>query len=106
METRYLLTHEVKHEVNISVIFGSNHILKSDYIFMSIQLLEKHNFSEGPLRVCRVLKGIKVLLERDDLLSPLVYGLPHDTVGSFAQFLEDLVLLKHMRFDFFSHIVL
>jgi hypothetical protein len=31
--------HKVENEVDVTVIFGANHVLKSDYIFVSSQLL-------------------------------------------------------------------
>ena len=54
--------HKVENQVNISVVFSSNDILKSDDVFMPIQLLQKHHFSESPLRISSILEGIKVLL--------------------------------------------
>ena len=96
--------HKIKHQVNISVVFRPNHILKPDDVFMAIQLLQEDNFPKCPLRIRGVLKSIKILLKCDNLLGAFVNGLPDNTVGSLAELLENLVLLQDMGLDFLSHI--
>ena len=76
--------HEIEHEVDITIVFGSNHVLQSDYILMTRQLLQKDNLAEGPLGIRSILESVEVLLQSNDLLRPLINGLPDDTVGSLS----------------------
>ena len=75
--------HEVKHEVDISIVLSSDHILQPDYVFMPRELLKKDNLTEGTLCISRILEGIEVFLQCNYLLSSLVDRFPNDTVGSF-----------------------
>ena len=76
--------HEVEHEINVSVIFSTNHVLQSNDVLVTSQLLQKDNLTECSLGICGVLKGVKVLFKSDDLFCSLVNGLPYDTIGSLA----------------------
>ena len=76
--------HEVEDQVNIPVVFSAYHILQPNNVLMASQLLQENNLTESSLGICRVLKGIEVLLEGDNLLRPLVNSFPHDTVGTLT----------------------
>lgn len=76
--------HEVEDEVDIAVIFSSNHILQPDNVLVACQLLQKDNLAKYPLGISRVLESVKVLLESDNLFGSLVDGLPDDTVCSLS----------------------
>ncbi len=76
--------HKIEDKVDVSVVLGTDHILKSDDIFMTREFLEEYNLSEGPLSICRILKGVKVLLESNDVLRLLINGFPNDAVGSLT----------------------
>ena len=76
--------HEVEHQVNVSVIFSSDNILKADNIFMTRQFLQENDFSKRSLCISCVLKGIKILLESDNVFCLFVDSFPHDTVGSLS----------------------
>lgn len=95
--------HEVKNEVDVFVVLSPDDVLESDYVFMSSQFLQENDFSESALGVGSVLEGVEVLLERTNFFGSFVDGLPDDAVRSFAQFLDDLVLLENVGFDFFRH---
>ena len=79
--------HEVEDQVDVTVVFSPNNVLKTYNIFVAIKLLQEDHFSKGSLRVRGVLEGIKVLFECNNLFSPFVNSLPDNTVGSFAQLL-------------------
>ena len=79
-----ICVHEVEHQVDISVVLGSDHVLQSDYVFVAGQLLQKDNLSEGSLGVSRVLESIEVLFEGHDLFSSLVDGFPHDSIRTLS----------------------
>ena len=96
--------HEVEDEVDISIVFCSDDVLQPDDVFVAVQLLKEDDLSECPLGVSCILKSIEVLLERHNLLGPLVDGLPDDTVRTFAKLLKDLVLLEDVSLDLFRHI--
>ena len=74
--------HKVEYQVDIAVIFSPDHILQADYIIVTIQLLQKYDLSKCPLGVCCILKGVKVLLDCNNLLCLLVNCLPDYTVCS------------------------
>lgn len=89
--------HEVEDKVDITVIFGANDVLKSDDIFMTRELLEEDNLSEGALGVSCILKGVKILLQSDDLFCLFVNGFPHDTISSLAY-----ILSRHIKYFSFE----
>ena len=70
---------------------------------MAIQLLQKHNLSEGPLGISGILEGIEILLQSNNFLGSFIDGFPNDTVGTLTKLLENLVLFQNVSFDFFSH---
>jgi len=96
--------HEVEHEVDISIVLSSDYVLQPYNVFVTIKFLQENNLSEGTLGISRVLEGVEVLLESDDLLSSFVDCFPDNTVGTLAQLLENFILLKDMSLDFFSHL--
>ena len=53
--------HEVKYQVNVAVVFGTDHILQNNDVLVASQLLQENNFSEGALRVRCVLERIEIL---------------------------------------------
>lgn len=95
--------HEVEHQVDVPVVLSSDYVLKSNDVLVTIQLLQEDDLTESPLSIGGVLKGIEVLLQGYNLFSPLVNGLPDDTVSSFTQLLDDLVLFEDVRFNLFRH---
>ncbi len=62
--------------------------------------VEEHDLAIGALCVGGVLEGVEVLFEGVYCFVFLVDDLPYDTVGSAANFLNDLVPLEDVRFDF------
>ncbi len=76
--------HKVKNEVDIAIIFGANHILKSNDVLVARQLLQEYNLTECALSIRSILESVKILLESDDLLGPFVDGFPDNTVSSLS----------------------
>ena len=74
--------HEVKHQVDVAVVFGTHHVLQADDVLVARQLLQENDLSEGALRVRGVLERIEVFLEGNDLLRSLVDGFPDNAVGA------------------------
>lgn len=70
---------------------------------MSVQLLQEHDLPECPLRIGCVVKSIEYLLQRHYSLKFAIDSLPHDSVGSFAEFFYDFVFFKNMWFNLFCH---
>ena len=97
--------HEVKDKVDVAIVLSPNHILEPDNVLVASKLLEEDDLAESPLSIRGVLEGVKVLLESDNFLGPLVDGLPDDSIGSFAQLLQDFVLSQHVGFKFFRHLL-
>lgn len=93
--------HKIKHQVYIFIVLGSHHIQQADYVLVACELLQKYDFSEGALSVCRILKSIEVLLKRYNLPCALVHGFPDNAISPCALFLEELVAFEHMGFYFF-----
>ena len=76
--------HEVKYQVDVSVIFGPDHVLKPNDILMTVELLQKDDLSECSLGVCRILKSVKVLLQSHYLLGFLIDSFPNNTICSLS----------------------
>ncbi len=76
--------HKVEDQINISIVLGANYILQSDDVLMPRQLLQKDNLSKSTLGIRCILKGIKVFLERHNVLGLLINGFPHDTVSALS----------------------
>ncbi len=74
--------HEIEYKVYIAVVLGTDHILKSDDVFMARQFLQEDNLSECALGISCVLKSIEILLKGHNILRLLINGLPNDSVGS------------------------
>jgi hypothetical protein len=55
--------HEIKNQVQVFVVLRLDNIEKSHYILMPIQLLQKHHFSERPLRIGCIVECIKYFLK-------------------------------------------
>ena len=60
--------HEIEDEIDIPVVFCSYHILQSNDVLVTVQLLEEYNFTECTLSVSCILESIEVFLYGDDLL--------------------------------------
>lgn len=84
--------HEVKDQVNISVILRADYIEQSNNVLVAIEFLKKHDFSKGALGICGVLERVERLLDSHHLSRLFVDSLPDNAVSAFAQFLEHLVL--------------
>lgn len=76
--------HEIKYQVYVSVVLGTDHILEADDVFMSRQFLQENDLSKSALCISRILECIKVFFQCHDLFGSFVNGLPHNTVGSLA----------------------
>ena len=76
--------HEVKDEVDVTVVLGADNVLQADDVFMAGELLQKDDLAEGALRVGCVLEGVEIFLKGNDLLGLLINGLPHNTVGTLT----------------------
>lgn len=76
--------HKVEHQVDVAVIFSTHHILESDDVFVTGEFLQENDLAEGTLSIRRILESIEVLLQRNNLLRPLVNCLPDNTVSSLS----------------------
>ena len=95
--------HEVEDEVNVTIVFSADYVLKANNVLVTSQLLQEDDLAERALRVSSVLESVEVLLEGDNLFGALVDGLPHDTVRSLTQLLKDFVFLENVRLDLLRH---
>lgn len=71
-----------------------------------LDLVEEHDLAIGALGVGGVLECVKIFFEGVDCFVFLVDYFPYNTIGSAADFLDNLISLKNVRFDFvvsFSH---
>ena len=84
--------HEVENEIDISVVFRPDDVLQSDDVLVADELLQEDDLTERPLRISRVLEGVEVLLESNNLFSALVNSFPDDAVGTLAKLLQNFVL--------------
>ena len=76
--------HKVEDEVDVTIVFSSDHVLKADDVLVTGQLLEEDDLTEGALGVGGVLEGVEVLLQRDDFFGALVNGLPDNAVSALT----------------------
>ena len=95
--------HELKNQVDITVVVRLEHIRQRDDVLVPLHLLQEHDLAKGPLRVGSVLEGVEDLLQRDNLLCPLVHRPPHDAVGALTELLHDIILSQHVPIDLFTH---
>ena len=71
-----------------------------------LDLVEEHDLAVGALGVCGVLEGVEVLFECVDGFVFLVDYFPYNTIGPATDFLDNLVALKDVGFNFivsFTH---
>lgn len=76
--------HEVEDEVNVTIVFSADYVLKANNVLVTSQLLQEDDLAERALRVSGVLESVEVLFKGDNLFGALVDGLPHDTVRSLS----------------------
>lgn len=74
------LTHIVKYKIYVAVVISFEDIHEANDILMSCQFLEEHDFSERPLSIRSILKGIKDLFQRHSLICAPVRALPHNAI--------------------------
>lgn len=75
-----MLTHELKHQVDVFVVVGAQHVEEADDVGMRRELQQEHDLPEGSLRVRLVPEGVEDLFHRHHVTGPPVDGLPHDAV--------------------------
>ena len=76
--------HEVEDEVNVTIVFSADYVLKANNVLVTSQLLQEDDLAERALRVSGVLESVEVLFKGDNLFGALVDGFPHDTVRSLS----------------------
>lgn len=79
--------HVLKDQVKVFIIFGSNHLRQSHYVWV-LDLMKKSYLAESSLRICRMLEGIKNLFKSESLSPLFISDLPNYAVGSAAYFFE------------------
>ena len=93
--------HEVKHHVEIFVVFCFDDVDQADNVLMAIEFLEEHNLTKSSLCISGIVERIKDFLQCDDLLGFLAECLPNDTVCAFTKLLDYLELAQDVWLDFF-----
>lgn len=76
--------HLVEDKLDVSVIFSPHYIQQPDYIFVSVQILQKHYFPECSLSICSVLKSVKYLFKSYYLFRWPLDCFPDNTLCSFS----------------------
>jgi len=76
--------HEIENQVDVTIVLSSNHVLQSNYILVARQLLQKYDLTEGPLGISGILESVEVFFQGDNLLRPLIYRLPDNTIRSLS----------------------
>jgi hypothetical protein len=71
--------HVLKHHVDVAIVVRLHHVGHQDNVLVAGKLLQKHDFSERPLCICRILERVKNLLDGHKFLRLLVNGLPDDS---------------------------
>ena len=74
----------VEGEVDVAVVLGLDDVLEPDDVLVAAELLEVHDLAERPLRVRRIAERVEALLQSDDVVAPLLHGLPDDAVGAYS----------------------
>jgi hypothetical protein len=72
--------HVVKCKVNVSVVFGLDHMLQSNDVLVSAECLQVHDLSKGALGVYRVAESVETLLQRYYLSCALVDDFPDNAI--------------------------
>ena len=82
------LTHEIKHHVNVTIIFCFQDITETNNVWVSCQLLQVLNFTVCSLCICGITKGVKTFFDGKSLSCLFINALPHNSVSTLAQFLK------------------
>lgn len=78
-------------------------MLQTHDIRMTVKLPQKDHFSEGSLCVRGILKCIEHFFYSHYSFGLFVDSFPHHPIGSFAELLQNLELLKNVGLHFFCH---
>lgn len=76
--------HEIEYQIDITIIFCSYNILKSDNVFVARKLLQENDLSKSALGIRCILKSIKILLQCHNLFGLLIDSLPDNTVSTLS----------------------
>lgn len=101
-ESEEIDVHVFEDEVDVSVIFGANHLLQFDYVGVC-QFHEEHYFAIGSLCVCGVIESVKIFLECFDLSGFFIGHLPDVAVGAASDFLVDVEAGQDVRLYLLTH---
>ena len=94
--------HKFEDQVQIFVVIGFKQIMKLNYILM-FKLVEEHNFTIGPLGICRVLERIEYFFQGQSLACFLISYFPHVSVCSASNLLDKLVSVKDVGLNLICH---
>jgi hypothetical protein len=67
------------------------------------QALQEDDLAIGSLRVSGVVKCVEDLLDGDELLGAFIDSLIDNSISSFAQPLQHIILSQNVWFKFLSH---
>ncbi len=79
--------HELKHQVQILLVFGLNHPIKLHNIVL-VELLQDGHFAVGALCVDRVTECVEYLLQCVTLVCALLFDFPYMAVCTTAHLLH------------------
>ena len=54
--------HKIEHQVDISIVLRTNHILQPDYVLVAWKLLQEDDLTESTLGISCILECIEVFL--------------------------------------------
>ena len=97
--------HKVEHEVNVFRTLRLDYVEQTDDVGMAVELLKENNLfsinyylSICALCISGILECIEDFFEGDDLFSLLIDSFPDNSVGAFAEFLEDFKFSENVWF--------
>ena len=61
-DSMQICIHEIENQINITIVFSSYDILKSNNIFMTIEFLKENYFTECSLCIGGILESIEIFL--------------------------------------------
>lgn len=88
--------HEIKHQIDITIVLCADNILQTDDVLMPCELLQEDNLSECALGISCILKSVKILLQGYDLFGLFVDRFPNDTICSLTY--RKILMVKNAFF--------
>ena len=94
--------YQLKYQVKVSVILGSNGSVQFDDVGV-FELREETDLTVGALSVCRILECVKYFFESINVLGPAFESLPDVAIRPASHKFFGLKVSQNVLFDILAH---